>query len=195
MRSFRLRIQRMRDNEDGLTLPELIIYSLLAVVVLGIVGNILIQSLKIERSVRAVTETTTQAQLGAYAVQTGIRNASDFQLTDNGDDQLLVARTAGSGATLTWSCVAWYYSDSEGTIRQSRSPAAITMPSAADLLDWSLIAEDIARPASPSFDGIFSGGFPALSIQYIGNPPDETPVAINSSATARTDLQESAPCF
>src|SRR5690554_6261012 len=102
MRSFRSRIHRMQENEDGLTLPELIIYSLLAVVVLGIVGNILIQSLKIETAVRAVTETTTQAQLGAYAVQTGIRNASDFKVTDNGSDQLLVARTAGSGATLTW---------------------------------------------------------------------------------------------
>ena len=195
MRGFRSRIQRMRENEDGLTLPELIIYSLLAVVVLGIVGNILIQSLKIETAVRAVTETTTQAQLGAYAVQTGIRNASDFQVTDNGGDQLLVARTAGSGSTLTWSCLAWYYSEAEGTIRQSRSPGAITMPSASDLLDWTLIAEDIARPATPAFNGIFNGGFPALSIQYIGNPPGEIPVAINSSATARTDLQESGPCF
>ena len=92
-----------QDSERGFTLVELLIYSLLLIIVLGIVGAMLASTVSTSKSVNSVTSASTAAQLASESVVRGIRNASDFRLTTpTGTDQLLVARTALGGATINW---------------------------------------------------------------------------------------------
>src|SRR5690606_727777 len=103
----------------GFTLVELIIYGLLAVGILLTVGTILIGSMNIERTVRESTSVANAAQLAARSIESGVRNASAVTLSSVGDDQLLMARTAGTDPdSITWQCIAWYFSSDSGTIRQ-----------------------------------------------------------------------------
>lgn len=193
MRTLRARFLDRLRGEGGVTLPELLIYSLLSVVVLGIVGNILIQSLRVTQTVRAVDETATNAQLAGFAVERGIRNASAFRLTPNGPDQFLVARVAGAGDTITWMCTAWYFDNSKQELRQKQSPGSIVMPDDDELKQWTLLGENIEKLGTDPH--IFSGSWPTLDLAYDGAAEGYARVTIAASATARPTIEESAPCF
>lgn len=183
----------MRD--DGLTLVELLVYSILLAMVLLIVGSIMISTLGIERIVRESTTTTSDAQLAATAIEAGVRNSTAVQLTDIGDDQLLVARTAGTDpATLSWRCEAWYFSKSAGTIRTTATTsdsAPITVP-ASEPTSWTLLASNIEPPAS----GVtFTHSGNSVTIYFQGITADAQPVDIRSSSVVRAGAWESASCF
>ena len=64
------------ESDRGITLVELLVYMLLAIVVLTIVGSILINSFQAERQVRDAAQSNSTAQLVAESLGRGIRNAS-----------------------------------------------------------------------------------------------------------------------
>lgn len=190
-------MSRMRHEvtDDGFTLVELLVYSVLLVAVLLIVGTIMISTQNIGLMVRESTTTASAAQLAATSIESGVRNATALRLTTVGDDQLLEVRSAGANPDdVTWRCEAWYFSSSSGTIRfiaTSSDAVPVTAPST-EPTTWSLIASNIA-PSSG--DDIFTQDGNSIMIDYHGTTEDSAPVVISTSVALRTGILESASCF
>ncbi|MDH6238051.1 hypothetical protein [Cryobacterium sp. CG_9.6] len=185
---------RSDGSEAGVTLIELIVYSALLVVVSTLVVGFFLSGLTTVNRVRDVSAASNTAQVVADSVATNIRNSTDFGLsTPSGTDQFLVARTAQRGATLTWGCVAWYYSAAgAGTIYFKQSTAAILAPTPAQLATWILV-EDSVTPASGT--RIFAATGQQLSMNFVSQAGAYPPVVISSSATSRAGASGNLTCF
>jgi prepilin-type N-terminal cleavage/methylation domain-containing protein len=183
-----------REHDDrGFTLIELLIASMLLVVVLGIVGAMLAGLQTASKRTDALSATTTSAQVAAESIERGIRNSSDFLVTNpTGSDQLLVARTAQGGSTIVWKCVAWYYSAAGGSIRYTQSSSAIAAPSASALSSWTLLAGGVA-PLSGT--AVFSGTNPQLTLAFSGQSAAGGSVAIASTVLSRAGSSGSPACY
>lgn len=187
----------MRARSDaGFTLVEVLVVGLLLSVVLVVVYGIYTAITSAERVVTAITTTTTTAQSAATAIETGIRNSSEFALTNpQGNDQLVVARTAEQGATLTWSCQAWYYSAANGgSIRSTRTidGTEIAAPTSAQLATWSLLLTGV-EPRTGT--GIFTVSGDELRISFNGTVAGQQPVAIQTTVVGRTGVSEAFSCY
>ena len=181
-------------NDQGFTLIELLIASLLLVVVLAIVGAMLASLQTASRRVDALSATSSSAQVAAESIERGIRNSSDFLLsTPSGTDQLLIARTAQGGSTLTWICAAWYFSAANGgSIRYTQSPSAIAAPSSSALATWTLLASNV----SPISGGaVFGGTSPQLTIGFSGQSSSGGSVSISSTVLSRAGSAGSPACY
>ena len=119
-------------SDAGLSLVELIVYLALAVVVTLGVTTMFVSVVSANTSTTNRDLATGQAQLISTSLQTGIRNASDFTVTDN----LLRARVA-TGAS-GWQCEAWAIT-SGGKFVHRTSSSAIAVP--ADFSGWTVLAE------------------------------------------------------
>ena len=183
----------LRADESGFTLIELLIYSLLLSFVVAIAGGMIFSAVTASRTVTSMTQNSTAGQLVADSVVTGIRNSSDFRLSDTvGDDQLLVARRAGSSTTINWSCVAWYYSAADNSVRVISSATAILPPTPAELATWTLLADNV-QPVSGTH--IFSALNERLSMSILGLDGVHRPIDISTSATSRAGASGSLTCF
>lgn len=180
-------------DERGLTLVEVMIYAILLSIVVAIAGGMIFSAVSVSKTVVSLTENSTSGQLVAQSVVTGIRNSSDFQLSNPvGDDQLLVARRASADAILDWSCVAWYYSATEHSVRFTASDLAILPPTASEVATWTLLTSDV-EPESGT--AIFSALNERLSISILGLDGAHRPIDITSSATSRAGASGSLSCF
>jgi Flp pilus assembly pilin Flp len=181
------------SDERGITLIEVMVYALLLSVVIAIAGGMIFSAVTTSKTVVSITENSTAGQLVARSVVTGIRNSSDFQLSGPvGDDQMLVARRAGSNATLTWSCEAWYYAATDNKVWFTSSNVAILPPTAAEVVTWTLLTEDV-QPVSGS--AIFTALNDRLSISILGLDGAHRPIDITSSATSRAGASGSLSCY
>lgn len=188
-------VRKRINSASGFTLIELLVYMMLAGLVLAIVGVMMINTLRTSKTTASVTEASNAGQLVSQSVEKGIRNSSDFFLNPVGSDQLLIARTAMGGATLTWKCAAWYYSAAgEGSIRYTISDAAIAAPDPATLATWTLLDEGI-EPIAPATTIFSLSGSDQLSIAFHGLAGDQPPVAISSSAHSRAGATGSPACY
>ncbi|WP_268921032.1 PulJ/GspJ family protein [Marisediminicola senii] len=195
-----------RDSRDdqGFTLIEMLVATMILTLVMSIVGGLVISMVKTDRSVRATTAATTQGQLVTESIERGIRNSMlsttpAFALTAPvTGDQFLVARTAGSASTLVWRCTAWYYSASERTIRSFSSTAQIAAPSSATRSGWTLLAEGV-RPAVSGgtvFSQSSSSTGQTLQLALTVDAGTSPRVAFTTSATSRVGTVTGAPtCF
>ncbi len=183
-----------KSSDAGFTLIELLVYTLLLSFVIMIVGGMIFSAVSASKTVTSITDTSTSGQAVARSVVTGIRNSSDFRLTNpTGDDQLLVSRTVGFGATITWTCYAWYYSaDGDGSVRFTTSPLAILPPTPDELSHWTLLAEGV-KPVTGT--GIFSALNERLTLSIHGLDGIHPPVDITTSATSRAGASGSLTCF
>lgn len=180
-------------SESGLTLIELMIYSMLSIVVLIIVGGFLVNSLRTEDMVLDSTEASTAGQLVADSVGRGVRNASAIEQTEPWTDAvLLTARTTSSAAD--WVCRAWSYYD--GEIRTRTSAGAIPTPTEADLEGWTLLSEGISPVAGAP---VFELSDRRVDITFESNTGTGKPVLFSTSALSRQPVPatgvESSPCF
>ena len=173
---------------------ELVIASMLLVLVLAIVGAMISSLSSTSKAVNSLTATSSSAQVAVESIERGIRNSSDFLVTSpSGTDQLLIARTARGGATLTWVCAAWYYSSaSGGSIRYTSSPSAIAAPSSSTLSTWTLLSQGVAPFSGTS---IFIGSSPSLSISFNGTSTGGGPVAITSTVLSRAGSSGTPTCY
>lgn len=184
---------RISADEQGFTLVELLIYALLLSFVLAIIGGMILSAVTTTKSVTSMTQNSTAGQLVADSVITGIRNSSDFQLSEPvGNDQLLVARRATSGSTLSWVCVAWYYSAADSSVRFTSSSLAILPPTPAQLATWTLLADNV-QPITGNH--IFSALNERLSMSIFGLDGAHRPIDISTSATSRAGASGSLTCF
>ncbi|MBG6107945.1 hypothetical protein [Frigoribacterium sp. CG_9.8] len=184
-----------RDTAAGFTLVEVLLYSLLLIVILAVVGSMLLTTTTTSKTVNSVTDAATSAQIASESVGRGIRNSSDFFLTTPvGADQLLRARTARGGATVSWVCMAWYYSAAGGgTIRTTTSATAISAtPTAATLAQWTLLDTGVA-PASGA--AIFSADDAVLTVAFTGIAANQSVVSISNSAYSRAGATGVPSCY
>lgn len=181
-------------RDDGFTLIELLVSSVLIVLVLAIVGGMIAGISRTSKTVSSMTGASTSAQTTAESIERGIRNSSDFLLTNpTGTDQLLIARTAQTGSTLSWMCTAWYYSSANGgSIRFSTSSSAITAPTASALAHWTLLATGLT-PASGS--SVFAASTSQLTIGFNSTSTGGAPVAISSTVVSRAGSSGTPACY
>lgn len=181
-------------SEQGYTLVELIVYSSLLIVVVGVIAGLFVSGVTTTERVKELTAATTSAQVVADSIETNVRNSTDFLLTaPTGTDQFLVARTATRDATLSWQCVAWYYSAAgTGSIRFTQSSTAILQPTPSELQTWTLVQEGITPTSGTS---IFTTNAQQLAVNFNSLVGDHPPVVISSSATSRAGASGNLTCF
>jgi hypothetical protein len=128
------------------------------------------------------------------SVQTGVRNASQVNLTAVEGGQLLTVRTAGRTTPIEWSCQAWFYSpDNDGTLYMTRTTpaAAIAAPTPANLASWSLLGERVNVTGGTVFTAVAG----LVDIQLNLDAGTQPVVELSSKATARNLATTGAPCF
>jgi len=185
------------DNHDGFTLVELIVAIGLFVIVIGMVGAFMVNAMTTQKTVRSVTEATSQGQLVARSIKSGVTNASGITLTNltsgaTAGGQLLIARTLGAGATPQWTCQAWYFSGDGGAVYMMRSPGAIAAPTSKTPA-WTLLVENV-RAQSPG-SGIFFATTNTARVNLTVNTDSGSGVRIDTSATVRNPEAVNSPCF
>ena len=182
-----------KDSEHGVTLVELLVYIMLSSIVLAIASAFLISMLQNSSTTTAVGTSSTAAQLTARSIETGIRNSSDFNMTNpTGSDQMVVARVISRGAAVTWSCQAWYYSATEGSVRTTSSAAAIVAPTAAQLATWTLLNDGVVPLSGTT---IFAVSGRELNVAFKTSADGHPPVAITTSAFSRAGATGSVSCY
>lgn len=184
----------MRTRDAGVTLIELLVASAILSVALLAIGAIFTGTLNAQRTVSAVTQSTTAAQSAANAIASGVRNASDLRLSTSSGNQLLVVRTAGQSSTLTWTCQAWYYTPTDGTIRTKSTSdgTKITTPTAVQLATWSVAITGVAPTSGSTIFTTVSSG---VQIGFTAQVAGKQPVAIQTTAVKRTGVAEAGTCF
>jgi prepilin-type N-terminal cleavage/methylation domain-containing protein len=134
-------------SDRGFTLIELLVSSVLAVLVLSIVGGMLISSMSTENTVKDSTESTSLGQLASSSVTHGVRAASALSVTTPAaDTQLLRALIVDDvlANPVVAHCESWFYAD--GELRTKRSSTAISVPaSPADVAGWTLLADGVEQ--------------------------------------------------
>lgn len=189
-------MHRLR-RDDGFTLVELIVSSMLFSLVTLVAGGIFVGTLSAQQSVSAVTTSTTDAQLAGTSIDQGIRNSTGFDLTsaDGGADQLLVAHVAGSGTVLEWTCRAWYYDSSGGgSIRTTTAANGthIAAPPASALATWTLLADGVEPVTGTT---ILSEAGATLSVAFHSTATGNQPIEIAFASSPLGGVTGDASCY
>ena len=144
----------LQSSNAGLTLVELLIYSVLMVVVLLVVGGILTSALRGQNTVSSTTQASTAGQLVSRSVGHGIRNASSvWHSLPGADPEILMARTMRSDAAGTWICQAWAFNGGAVRTTTSTGPISATQ-TATTLLSWTLLGvgmQSVSAGSAPIF--------------------------------------------
>lgn len=141
-------ITLLRNRDEGLSLVEVIIYTMLLAVISAVAGSLLITALTSQRDITAMGSATSRVQVVASSVENGVRTASTVSVpTPTAVGQRLIARTGTFTATgsATWKCQSWLIAP-DGKVYHRVASAAFAAPaslSAADLNGWQLIAEGV----------------------------------------------------
>lgn len=181
--------------DEGFTLVEMIVATALFALVFTVLGGAMIATITTQGTVTTVTSSTRDAQVVATTIDTRIRNSSEFQVTNVGADQLLVARVAGSGSSLTWRCYGWYFSSANGgSIRMtSTAPGTkITTPSADQLASWTLLVSGVAPRTGST---VFTASGTQLAVAFDATAGDNQPVAIDFTTVRLTGVSEALTCY
>lgn len=150
------RTRRVIRDDAGMTLPEVIIVSLITTLVLIAVGGMYISTVRTERVISNLTGSTSSAQLIARSIDAGVRNGVLVRpITSGGDGgQLLLVCSASADPTVNVDDVddleyrwrAWYYSPhGDGEIRERTfaSDAAPVAPTLDELDEWTLLLSGV----------------------------------------------------
>lgn len=124
-----LRARRAAGDDAGVSLVELIIYSLLLSFVVFIAGGLLIQTLETQRDTTSLNDASNSAQVAVREMERGLRNAVQVQIPSAHGGNLLIIKTrVGDDPTLasSWECRAWYYDAASDEIRYLDGPATGT---------------------------------------------------------------------
>ena len=183
-------IRRLRSDDSGFTLIELMAVVLLLSMVMSVLGGIFISTITTQQVVQNRTEASNSAQLVASAIDSGVRNASEFELSAAGADQLLVMRTATTGSNIGWTCNAWYFANAAGEVRTTTGPVGtfIDAPSSSELAAWTLVASGVSPVAGTT---IFSTSGGKLTVAFdVLLAADDEPRPIQFTTAKLTSLTE-----
>jgi Tfp pilus assembly protein PilW len=187
---------QLPDRESGFTLIELMVVCLLLVAVLSVVGGIFYSTITAQQKVDKVTTSADTAQSAASTIDDRIRNASEFRVTSPvAGDQLLVARAAGTGATVDWACYGWYYSSSAHTLRMTTTTPGtkITAPTTSQLASWTLLASGVTPPSGSS---VFTQDALRLTVAFdVSAGSTAKPTGIRFTTAALTGASGAGTCY
>jgi hypothetical protein len=186
---------RTPNSDDGVTLIELLVYSLLLVVVVTVVGGLLTNMLRTQSSVTTVTGATTNGQLASNSIQAGIRNSSAFKLVANGTDQLLVAKTVLADSAATQVCVAWYYSSSEKSIRYTSLQSLFPMAVVPATTTWTSLSTGVAPVTGTAIFSRATPIDPSLNIAFTSSAGSTSVVKFSSSVVSRAVGTGISSCY
>jgi Tfp pilus assembly protein PilW len=183
-----------RPAEAGLTLVELTIAMALSILIVGVAVGLFASAAKSQTTVSNRSNASTSAQLVMRSLTQGIENASEFTVQTSGSDLMLVARTAGTGATLTWKCRAWYYQASSGTIRTTTTAdgTKILVPTSAQLATWTRLATRVAPVGTaPIFQGVGQN----LQVGFVAAVTAGQSVTMQTTILQQTGVGASGTCY
>lgn len=118
------------DDESGISMVEVIIYSALTALLLSVLGGLFFVGFKTQAATGGRDAATGAAQVVSNSLQTSIRNASSVSVSGT----ILKARVA-SGDT-GWQCVTWALTADEKLVYKTSS-SAIT---STDYSTWTVLA-------------------------------------------------------
>lgn len=188
-------VREETNRDEGFTLIELIVASMLMLIVLAGVGALMVVLMTTPNSVTARESAAGSAQTAANSISSGIRNSSDFRLTNPiGNDQLLVARVAQAGNPIVWSCAAWYYDSTGNRILYTTSMTLIpSAPTSTDLASWHVLDTSVTPTSGTS---IFSSTGAEVDLSFSGAANSTSaPQLITTSAISRAGSTGSPQCY
>lgn len=199
-------MERLRRDESGISMVELLVYIFLGIIVSTIVAAILINSLQVQVQVLDAATSADSGTTVSDSLGRGVRNSSDLEESAPASGGTLIrSRSLDSSPSATtglddrWVCLAWYAV--EDRIYSRASTTAIAEPDSVTPTGWTLIATDVepVDPTTPMLRVIDSGG--ALEVAFTARTGDGGPQliqtvisslqALNAAATERV----SSPCF
>jgi prepilin-type N-terminal cleavage/methylation domain-containing protein len=162
-------VKELVKSEDGYTLTELLIASVIGLIIIIAAGGLLVAGIHTQTTVgstAAVTRTSTQVY---NALTAGIRNSIAISVTTvNTNDQIVRAKTlfVNSSGTQTWTCRAWYYSSTNQKIYASNTSATtlVATPTAAQLATWHVLGTSVTKTSATT--PVFGGGTSGLTVAY-----------------------------
>lgn len=175
--------RRTQPDEQGFTLAELIVYSVLLIVVLGMAGSMFVRLIYAQRDIKALSEANNEAQLVFEQVELDLRNADWAEVSQNGTLLVVRTRLATAVNSTTAVCVGYYYDSSDSTLHRKQTSDSVPTTnalgagSAGDL-------KTIASPWNISMTNVATIG----STRVFGPADDifETPMTIEISLRANT---------
>ncbi|BDI23915.1 prepilin-type N-terminal cleavage/methylation domain-containing protein [Herbiconiux sp. L3-i23] len=187
MRRLKERLRR----DDGFTLIELVIYSALLLLVLGIVGSVMVSGITNQARITDTTSSTTESQTAVESLGLGVRNATAIN-SPTVSRPLLIVKTYKRGATADLQCQAWYYSATERTIRAKvTNNTKIGIPSASQLRTWTLLAENVAPVDSST--PIFQTSGRTVTVNFVVRSDAGSGQIVTTSIASRQNTVGGAP--
>lgn len=163
-----------------MTLVELILYSLIGALFVGLLATLFATNLQAGEETRSRDTATGTAQVVAETLQTSVRNAAAIRI----DGSTLRAQVA-TGAS-QWECRAWALES--GELRYETSPTAISL-GATD--GWTPLAKGVSGTKDGGSPFLLSGA-DTVSIGYTVTVGEAT-VKITSAATAQAKAEGAVP--
>lgn len=154
-------IARLRRDDVGFSLVELLVSMTLFAVVLTIVGNVIVSALTADRTVRELTGSTTGGQLAANVIEQTVRNSTALRVATapDGVSTFATVRTTAGGSAR---CHAFFFDSETGGIYERTSATAITAPAVGAVgSEWTRISDGIV----PIDDG---SGTPVAVFAQVG---------------------------
>jgi Tfp pilus assembly protein PilW len=183
-----------RPSDAGLTLVELTVAMALSILIIGVAVGLFASAAKSQTTIANRSSASTSAQLVMRSLTQGIENASEFTVQTSGSDLMLVARTAGTGATLTWKCRAWYYQASTQTVRTTTTAdgTKILLPTSAQLASWTRLATGIAPVGTtPIFQGVGQN----LQVGFVAAVASGQSVTMQTTILQQSGVGASGTCY
>jgi hypothetical protein len=190
-------LRRRLATDRGFTLIELVIYCSLLAVVMLVVAGITISALRAQSIVRSMGAASNGAQLVMRSVGAGIRNSSSFQAAaPTASGQLLRARVAAGNGGLSWTCTAWYYSSSNGSLYMTTNPLAMVAAPVGVPAGWSLLATGVSLPSGVTQPFTASGTQLKLALKVAASGGAPVLISTTFAEYPQSDLTTSpVQCF
>lgn len=118
--------RRRRADEAGFSLVELIVYSLLMIVVLGLAGAAFIQMLISQRDITAMADASNEQQLAFQQLELDLRNADWVEVRHGGTLLVMRTRVATTGSPDVSRCVGYFYSAADEELRRVSTTVSAT---------------------------------------------------------------------
>ncbi|WP_296666867.1 hypothetical protein [Demequina sp.] len=116
-----IRRLRLARDDSGFTLVELIVYSILLILVIGIAGGIFINLLRGQQDVLDYSDANESGQLAFKQLERDLRNAAIVVTDNSGKLLVLDTRVATSADDDVWVCVGYFLDTAGETLRRVAS--------------------------------------------------------------------------
>jgi len=190
IRRTRAALVRLRDEDGGVTLVELLVYLLVLVIVVAAIGSLLISGLTGQRDITAAGNAASESSVVAESLTSSVRTAAQIgsPATVAGVGEMFQTATATfpTVSTVSWSCRAWLVTIDGRILTRVTTPAAVVPApaglDAAGLAGWTLLASGVS-PA-PGASSVFAVTSTRVRITAsIAGPADGTPTIVDLSVS------------